>query len=142
METYETNIDFKNFINHPLVSKEDKKEFLSKLFAKEFSTVSIDFLHYLVDKTRLSQIKTIVTEFLKIYYAKNQIVEALATFAVEPSEEQVQNLIARLKTRVNKEVKLSTEVDKSILGGVIIRIGDQIIDASIKREIESFRNNY
>lgn len=142
METYETNIDFKNFVNHPLVAKDDKKEFVSKIFASEFSDVTIDFLHYLIDKTRLSQIKSIVTEYLKIYYTKNQIVEALATFAIEPSKEQIQNLIIKLKAKVNKEVKLSTKVDETILGGVIIKIGDQIIDASIKREIESFRNNY
>jgi F-type H+-transporting ATPase subunit delta len=68
METYELNNDFKNFINHPLVKKEDKKEFVSKLFSKEFSEETINLLHYLIDKTRLSQIKSIVTEYLKIYY--------------------------------------------------------------------------
>lgn len=68
METYELNNDFKNFINHPLVKKEDKKEVLSKLFSKEFSEETINLLHYLIDKSRLSQIKAIVTEYLKFYY--------------------------------------------------------------------------
>lgn len=142
METYELNLDFKNFINHPLVKKEDKKEVITKLFSKEFSEETINLLHYLVDKTRLSQIKVIVTEYLKLYYERNQIVEAEATFAVEPSKEQVAKLVAKLQTKLNKEVRISTKIDKKILGGVVIRMGDQIIDASIKKEIEAFRNNY
>lgn len=142
MEIYETNVDFKVFINHPLVQKEDKKEFISKLFLKEFSSETINILHYLVDKTRLAQIKSIVTEYLKLYYLKNQIVEAEAVFAIVPSKEQIQNLVSSLQNKVKKEVRLSTKVDESILGGVIIKIGDQIIDASIKKEIDTFRNNY
>ncbi len=142
METYELNNDFKNFINHPLVKKEDKKEFVSKLFSKEFSEETINLLHYLIDKTRLSQIKSIVTEYLKIYYEKNQIVEAEATFAIEPTKDQVAKLVEKLQAKLKKEVRISTKIDKKILGGVVVRMGDQIIDASIKKEIEAFRNNY
>ena len=58
------------------------------------------------------------------------------------TKEQIDSLSVKLKAKVNKEVRLTTKVDKSILGGLIVRIGDQIIDASIKREIESFRKNY
>lgn len=142
METYELDIDFKNFINHPLVKKDDKKEFISKLFSKEFSQETMNLLHYLIDKTRLAQIKAIVTEYLKLYYERNQIVEAEATFAVEPTKEQVEKLVVKLQAKMKKEVRISTKIDKAILGGVVIRIGDQIIDASIKKEIEAFRNNY
>lgn len=142
METYELNIDFKNFINHPLVKKDDKKEFISKVFSKEVSGETMNLLHYLIDKTRLAQIKAIVTEYLKLYYERNQIVEAEATFAVEPTKEQVEKLVSKLQAKIKKEVRISTKIDKAILGGVVIRIGDQIIDASIKKEIEAFRNNY
>ena len=105
METYELNNDFKNFINHPLVKKEDKKEFVSKLFSKEFSKETINLLHYLIDKTRLSQIKSIVTEYLKIYYEKNQIVEAEATFAIEPTKDQVAKLVEKLQAKLKKEIQ-------------------------------------
>ena len=102
----------------------------------------MNLLHYLIDKTRLAQIKAIVTEYLKLYYVRNQIVEAEATFAVEPTKEQVEKLVSKLQAKIKKEVRISTKIDKAILGGVVIRIGDQIIDASIKKEIEAFRNNY
>ena len=142
MEVYEQNLDFKNFVEHPLVNKKDKKDFVGKIFDGEFSEETTNILNYLIDKNRLSQIKSIVTEYLKLYYSRNQIVEAEVTFAVTPTTEQIDSLSVKLKAKVNKEVRLTTKVDKSILGGLIVRIGDQIIDASIKREIESFRKNY
>jgi F-type H+-transporting ATPase subunit delta len=54
----------------------------------------------------------------------------------------VEKLVVKLQAKIKKEVRISTKIDKAILGGVVIRIGDQIIDASIKKEIEAFRNNY
>lgn len=142
MEAYETNIDFKNFLNHPLIDINDKKSFLNKLFADKFKEDSLNIVNYLLDKKRLNLLKAIVTEFLKIYYEKHRIVEAEATFAVTPSNEQLQKLLDKLKAKENKEVRLRTKIDKGILGGVIIKIEDRIIDASIKREIEVFRNNF
>lgn len=142
MEVYEKDEDFKLYIDHPLVKKAEKKKFISTLFADKFEENTLELLEYLIDKNRLSFIKSIVIEYLKIFYAKNSIVEAEATFASEPGEKQVAKLVEKLEKRTSKNVKLSTKVDKSILGGVVIRIEDEIIDASVKRELEAFRNNY
>ena len=142
MEIFETDKDFKNFIESPLIKKDDKKKFVENLFSKKFSEETVSLLQYLIDKSRLVNIKEIVTEYLKIYYEKNQIIEAEAIFASKPSDIQIQNLIAKLKLKENKEIKLNTKLDKSIIGGVIVKIGDKIIDASIKREIDTFRRNF
>jgi len=142
MEAYEKDNDFKNFLNHPLIDMKIKKDFLSKLFSDKFREESLNIIYYLLDKKRLNLLKAIVTEFLKIYYEKNRIVEAEAIFAVAPSQIQINTLLEKLKSKEHKEIRLKTKIDKSILGGVIIKIEDKIIDASIKREIDSFRNNF
>ncbi len=142
MEIYQFDKEFKNFIDHPLVKRSEKREFVAKLFSDKFEEETLNILEYLVEKNRLSYIKFIVSEYLKIYYTKNSIVEAEATFAIEPNNEQVKKLLVKLEKRTNKKVKLKTKVDKSILGGIVIRIEDEIIDASVKRELEAFRNNY
>ncbi len=142
MEIYEFDKEFKNFVDHPLVRRSEKREFVVKLFSNKFEEVTLNILEYLVEKNRLSYIRSIVSEYLKIYYTKNSIVEAEATFAIEPNNEQVEKLLAKLEKRTSKKVKLKTRVDKSILGGIVIRIEDEIIDASVKRELEAFRNNY
>ena len=84
-------------------------------------------------------IRNITAEYLKIYYEKNQIVDVEATFAVEPSEAQKTKLIANLEKKTGKKVKLAIKVDKSILGGGIIRIGDTVIDGSIRKELENIK---
>ena len=84
-------------------------------------------------------IRNITAEYLKIYYEKNQIVDVEVTFAVEPSEAQKTKLIANLEKKTGKKVKLAIKVDKSILGGGIIRIGDTVIDGSIRKELENIK---
>lgn len=87
----------------------------------------------------MENIRNITAEYLKIYYEKNQIVDVEATFAVEPSEAQKTKLIANLEKKTGKKVKLAIKVDKSILGGGIIRIGDTVIDGSIRKELENIK---
>ena len=136
MELYMEDKEFKNLVDHPLVKKEEKKEFLTKVLAgmEEFS---MDILFYLVDKGRLSNIRGIVAEFVKIYYEKNQMVDVQATFALEPTEEQKAKLIAKLEKKTGKKVNLEVKIDKSIIAGGIIKIGDEIIDGSIKRQLDT-----
>jgi F-type H+-transporting ATPase subunit delta len=141
MELFEKDTDFKVFITHPLVHKVDKKVFLGKVL-EGLSETGKNILDYLVDKDRMSDIRSIVTEYLKIYYEKNQIIEAEAVFAAEPSEEQVSSLKGKLEAKTKKEVILKTKVDASILGGIIVKLGDDIIDASIRKDLERFRTNY
>jgi F-type H+-transporting ATPase subunit delta len=141
MELFEKDNDFKVFITHPLVHKQEKKEFLGKVL-EGLSETGKNILGYLVDKDRMSDIRSIVTEYLKIYYEKNQIIEAEAVFAAKPTEVQVKALKERLEAKTNKEVILNTKVDVSILGGIIVKLGDDIIDASIRKDLERFRTNY
>lgn len=136
METYLENLEFKNLVAHPLISKKDKKDFVKKIFPK-FDEVEMDIVDYLIDRDRLLDIRSIVAEYLKIYYERNQIVEVEATFALEPSEEQKENLIKKLEIKTGKKINLTVKVESSIIAGGILKIGDEIIDGSIKRQLET-----
>lgn len=140
MELYKGDKEFKNLVDHPLIKVEEKKEFIGKVFSK-FEDFSLNVLFYLVEKKRLSYIKSIVAEYLKIYYTKNQIVDVEAIFAVEPSEEQKTKLIKKLEKKTEKKVNLVVRIDKSIIAGGIIKIGDEIIDGSVRRQLDTVANN-
>ncbi len=135
MESYIKDKEFKNFVDHPLVKKEEKKVLVCKVF-KDFDEFTLNILRYLVDKGRLSNIRGIVTEYLKIYYEKNQIVDVEAIFAVEPSKAQVEKLTKTLEAKTKKKVNLTIKVDKEIIAGGIIKIGDEIIDGSLKTQLD------
>ncbi|OQY41862.1 MAG: ATP synthase F1 subunit delta [Fusobacteriia bacterium 4572_74] len=136
MESYLENLEFKNLVAHPLISKEDKKKFVKKVFP-DFDEVEMDIVDYLIDRDRLLDIRSIVAEYLKIYYERNQIVDVEAIFALEPSEVQKENLIKKLETKTGKKINLTVKIDSSIIAGGILKIGDEITDGSIKRQLET-----
>lgn len=138
MELYKNDSEFKTFITHPLIENDEKKKVVGNIF-KEADEEVLNTMFYILDKNRIKNIRNIVAEYLKIYYEKNQILSVEATFAVEPSEIQKNKLIEKLMKKTGKKIDLTIKVDKSILGGGIIKIGDQITDGSIRKELNALR---
>ena len=140
MILYRTDKEFKNFILNPLIDNEQKKSVLNKIFGKDNSE-NLNILLYILDKGRMNCIKYIVAEYLRIYYKKNRILDVRATFTKELTDEQKKKLINKLSQKTGKEINLEIKIDKNILGGGIIRIGDKIIDGSIRRELDNWKRN-
>ena len=140
MVLYRTDKEFKNFIRNPLISNEEKKLVLNEIFGKD-NRDNLNILLYILDKGRINCIKYIVAEYLKIYYRKNRILDVRATFTKELTEEQKKKLIDKLSQKTGKEINLEIKIDKNILGGGVIRIGDKIIDGSIRRELDNWKRN-
>jgi len=140
MVLYRTDKEFKNFILNPLIDNEQKKSVLNEIFGKDNSE-NLNILLYILDKGRMNCIKYIVAEYLKIYYRKNRILDVKATFTKELTDEQKKKLIDKLSQKTGKEINLEIKIDKDILGGGIIKIGDKIIDGSIRRELDNWRKS-
>ena len=140
MVLYRTDKEFKNFIRNPLISNEEKKLVLNEIFGKD-NRDNLNILLYILDKGRINCIKYIVAEYLKIYYRKNRILDIRATFTKELTDEQKKKLIDKLSQKTGKEINLEIKIDKNILGGGVIRIGDKIIDGSIRRELDNWKRN-
>lgn len=134
MELYKTDVDFRNFITHPLIKESEKKETLKKIFSD--SNEGVEILFYILEKGRIAQIREIVAEYVKLDYA-NQILDVEATFAVALSDEQKEKLSKNLENKTGKKIKLVVNVDKSLIGGGIIKIGDEVTDGSIRRQLET-----
>ena len=140
MVLYRTDKEFKNFILNPLIDNEQKKSVLNEIFGKDNSE-NLNILLYILDKGRMNCIKYIVAEYLKIYYRKNRILDVKATFTKELTDEQKKKLINKLSQKTGKEINLEIKIDKDILGGGIIKIGDKIIDGSIRRELDNWKKS-
>ena len=140
MVLYRTDKEFKNFILNPLIDNEQKKSVLNEIFGKDNSE-NLNILLYILDKGRMNCIKYIVAEYLKIYYRKNRILDVKATFTKELTDEQKKKLIDKLSQKTGKEINLEIKIDKDILGGGIIKIGDKIIDGSIRRELDNCKKS-
>lgn len=140
MILYRNDKEFKNFIRNPLISNKQKKIVLNEIFGKD-NNENLNILLYILDKGRINCIKYIVSEYLKIHYRKNKILDVKATFTKELNEEQKKKLIDKLFQKTGKEINLEIKIDKNILGGGIIKIGDKIIDGSIRRELDNWKRS-
>lgn len=133
--------EFKKFLDYPIISKEDKKTLINKMY-KDVKGDCLEILDYLIDKNRLSHIEGIRDEYLDMYNdAHNQLV-VKAIFPKEISENQRKRLIEKLEKMKNKKIILEVEVDPSLIAGGIIKIGDEIIDGSVKSQIRELKNKF
>ena len=104
--------------------------------------ISKNVIDYLIDKDRMSIIRFIAAEYLKIYYKENNEISVTATFPKEINEEQRKKLLQKLENKTGKKVVLDIKIDDSIIGGGIVRINDDVIDGSIKRQMENIKNTF
>ena len=141
MENYEEEEEFRKILEDPLKKFPEKEKFLEKSF-DHFTKESLGIVKYIVRKQRLSLVGDIKEYFLKLYYEENNKLPITAIFAKELSEKQRELLIEKLEKKYGKEVVLDLESDKEIIGGGILRIGNEVIDGSIKNQIDEIKKNF
>ncbi|MGL4980322.1 MAG: ATP synthase F1 subunit delta [Fusobacteriaceae bacterium] len=133
---YKENMDFKQFLTHPLIGREEKHNLISKIFGDE-DGLEQNILFYLIDKGRINEIKSIAQEFKLLYYKDNNITDVKAIFAKEISSEQKERLVEKLKKSTGKTINLEVLLEPELIGGGIIRIGDKVIDGSIRSQLQT-----
>lgn len=129
------NQEFEKLLNSPLVNSNEKKEILTNIFKGKLSNEILNFLYILVDKRRTNAIHDIIREFNKMADASKNMVEGVAITAITLDQETLLKLQVQLSMASGKNVKLTNEVDKQIVGGVLIKIGDKVIDGTLKNRL-------
>ena len=130
--------DFKGLINNPVLSRDAA----GKTIAAVAGTLGTDpltknFLGVLAQNRRLSQLPAIIRAYETLLSNHKGEVRAEVTSAHPLDAGQVAALAQNLRTRVGREVALDTKVDPAILGGLVVKIGSQMIDSSIRTRLNS-----
>lgn len=119
-------------ISSATLSTDQQAQVLADLMGDELSAPVRNFLEVLAENKRLRLLPTISALFeqLKAYQEKSVKVEVISAF---PLENDLSDRLAQaLRDKWQREVSISTEVDKRLLGGVVIRAGDMVIDGSVR----------
>jgi F-type H+-transporting ATPase subunit delta len=127
------------FLANPLVVRERKKAIMAQVFEKEVGKATMGFLSLLVDKRRIDSFAEVKTEFDRLVRAHKSIVSASATSAVPLTAAQVKALEKALEARTGKDIELTTSVDPSLMGGVLVRIGDTVLDGTVRGKLDRLR---
>jgi ATP synthase F1 delta subunit len=126
------------FFFSPYFSAAEKKEGLEKAVRDANPAVS-NFLQALIERHRMPAIFRIRTEFDALWREARKLLPVRVTSAIELDRSMVQEIGDRIGQQVQREVELSSEVDPDILGGIVLRVGNVVLDASIKNRLEQLR---
>ena len=120
----------------PQVLLSDKRKVLLQVFEGKAVRSVVLFVDLMMRKKRLHELEGIVHEFEAIVEKQQGIQRALVVSAVALSDSELQRLHADLERRTRSKIRLASEVDAGLVGGALVRIGDRVIDRSVRTLLE------
>jgi F-type H+-transporting ATPase subunit delta len=137
----ENSQDMRDFLANPVVKEPVRKEVLRQI-AGDSHPYFINFLMLLVDKRRAIFLEKVCQQYLQLLRKLKNIVLAEVSSATELSDRQRQEVVEKVKALVNaQDVELQTKVDPELIGGVVIKVGSQVFDASLKGQLRRIGYN-
>ena len=129
------------FFQNPLVPHKAKKDLLTRAVGKEVSATVMNFLMLLVDKTRIGVFNEIYDIFTSLKNKEQGVLIADVTTAFPLTKKQQDALVKKLTSLTGRKIQIRTHKDTSILGGVILKIGDKRIDGSAAGRLRNLRTS-
>jgi len=124
------------FLSNPLIKMEKRRSILASMFEGKVNALTYDFIQLVVTQKRESILKQIFNQFIAQYNELNKIANVSVSTAVAMDDKLKSQLMDSLKKAYNyAEIKLEEKVDEQLIGGLLLRIGDRQMDATIRRQL-------
>jgi len=133
------NTLLKNFLESPQVLERDKKELLSSTFKSLISEALFSFLMLVVSKHRIQYLLFMAEELQRLVKEDQGIVEASLITARSVDQALVDQIRQELEKSTGKRVEMKLEIDPSLIGGIVVILGDKIIDRSIRYQLDQLK---
>ena len=131
--------DLANLLKNPIVTADAKKAILSKVFAST-NDITTSFISYLVDKKREDELLLVAHSFIASYNEMKGIASATVISATPLNESTLSSMKRYVESLVGKsDIALVNEIDPSIIGGIIIKHEDKLLDKSVSKELREIR---
>ena len=135
-DTIADSKELKVALESPIISEEKKLNVLSEIFSGNVSKTSMNFLHLVVDKKRADVLFAITERFLELRDKKLNILPASITTAVELSDSEKEQFYKSLENYTGKKIRASYSIDDKIIGGFLVKIKDEMLDASVLQQLK------
>lgn len=139
VEIIEGTEHFQDYLAHLLIPAKEKKEVIKKIFTGNVSQLTLNFILMIIDKRREAYIGVIVEQYKELADGLRNIMKAQLISAQELSADEVKVLAEKLSASTGKTVQLQQTVDPALIGGIKIRMQDQIIDATVAKRLEMLK---
>jgi len=131
--------EFSLLISSPIIAPSKKQEIIQSIFKNKIHQLTFSFLNLLVNNKREDHIADIIRNFIKLYKKDKNIKTVVLTTPVS-IDQSLENEISKLiKTKFETNIELIKEVDKNIIGGFILKIENQLLDASVSSQLKRIK---
>src|SRR6201991_3713231 len=130
--------DLQVFFFSPYFSTQEKQDGLDRAVS-DADPVFVNFLKLLIENHRMPVIFRVRRGYDELWEDENQLLPVQVTSAVELDKGTVQQIGDRIAEQTGRKVELSAIVEPDILGGIVVRVGNQVLDASVRNRLEQLR---
>jgi F-type H+-transporting ATPase subunit delta len=140
---YQQAPQFRQVIVNPVFDLEDRQKVLQVVLERSgFSATVRNFLNLLLDKNRMGAIEAITEHYAKLTDEVSGIARAEIITARALKEDALAKLEQALESLTSKKIKSEVKEDRSLIGGIVVRIGDMVMDGSVKAQIEGLKESF
>lgn len=137
-DAMEADRELQVFFFSPYFSTEEKKDGLDRAVTGADETI-VNFLKLLIENHRMPVIFRVRRGYDELWEQENRLLPVQVTSAVELDRATVKQIGDRIAEQTGQKVDLSATVEPDILGGIVVRVGNQVLDASVRNRLESLR---
>lgn len=134
-----TNTSLYDVLRSPFISRDEKRNVANEIFAGKVSKNSKNFLMVLIDNNRTTEFESVVLAYKDMLNDKQNVSEGKVITAIPLTNEQISELEEKLSARYNKSIKLVNEISEDIIGGVLVKIGNEEIDGTVKSRLGNLK---
>lgn len=131
--------DFQKVLSSALVSQDEKLALIDRVFGSRLSTTTVSFLKVLTAHERLELLPQVVRSATKLWETRSGKMPVEIELALETSDELVEEMIAALRKRFDMDPVVHKVINPDLLAGFVVRVGDQVLDASARTRFEHAR---
>ena len=135
--------EFGNAVSNPIYAMEERKNILQFVLEKSaFSSLVKNFLNLLLDKNRIGSIEAIAENYAALTDEASNIVHAEIVTARPLQDDALQKVIEALRNMTSKDIKSNVKEDPELIGGIVVKIGDLVLDGSIKAQLDGLKESF
>ncbi len=139
LEALASDAEVEEFVQNPAIPLEAKIQLVERLFPSDDDRFVRNLLILLLERGRWHQLRDVVEAFRQLLREARGVVEVELVTAVPLEAQEVDRLRQELERRLQRPVQLHLSVDPELLGGAVLRIGDEVFDASVRTQLTALR---
>ena len=136
-----TSQKFKQFLSTKRIELKIKKEILSNIFSDILNQSQLDLIFCLLDNIDFNHLKLIDRKYQKLMQDSTGCVNVTAVTVNQLNESELSNLKSSIKLKTNSDISINNVTDKTILGGIKLKVGNTLIDGSISTKLEKLKQS-